>query len=500
MEYVHKPLESGFSNPARVAILVLEFAAFLIAPVGCGAESKSGWPSSGAPAITSPTLPPPPGRPVPPGLDTTAPSTPTGLAAVAAGTSVANLTWTASTDNVGVMSYIVRRDGVEVANPLTTNYSDSSLSAGNTYSYAVAARDAAGNISPDSAGASATTAATPTQSIPTVTFNVVTESSAGHDGNIAWQSVFLLTDGRIASFGTGNHAPEQANSMRIIDPVTTPGTVKYLELFPWTQDISPPDMATGRDRYVSNYDNHASIYIPSDNKVIWLNHGVFDFAKGTWIYGDRAPLTSGWDAYLNDPTGSMYGAFNPSVAWCVQIDVGVWFGNSAGGFGRNPNDLTLVQRSAAGASKPWMLSVTNMASEGVLGLAYARNTAVCIGEYLYVGGPSASGGGNLFYKIHVPTKKRAATLTPYPAVPGEYFPQMVYDSKRGRIVVFGLKVFLFDINANSWSDVTPGNWPGYESAMGVYHPALDAILFRGKPSGSTALGPSFQWNKMVFTD
>src|SRR6266581_3747356 len=92
--------------------------------------------------------------------DTIPPSTPTGLLATAAGATTINLTWTASTDNVGVTAYIVKRNGVQVATPSATNYADAGLSVATTYSYTVAARDAAGNVSPDSESASATTAGT----------------------------------------------------------------------------------------------------------------------------------------------------------------------------------------------------------------------------------------------------------------------------------------------------------------------------------------------------
>src|SRR3989440_12469856 len=83
-------------------------------------------------------------------VDATAPTTPTGLTAAAAGSTGANLSWSASTDNVGVTGYIVRRNGVQVATPATTSYADTGLSAA-TYSYTVAARDAAGSNSPNSA-------------------------------------------------------------------------------------------------------------------------------------------------------------------------------------------------------------------------------------------------------------------------------------------------------------------------------------------------------------
>lgn len=48
----------------------------------------------------------------PPPADTTAPSVPTGLAATAVSSGQINLTWTASTDNVGVQGYRIYRNGV----------------------------------------------------------------------------------------------------------------------------------------------------------------------------------------------------------------------------------------------------------------------------------------------------------------------------------------------------------------------------------------------------
>jgi len=73
--------------------------------------------------------------------DTTPPSTPTGLTGAPRVSTAANLSWSASTDNVGVTGYIVRRNGVQVATPATSSYTDTGLSAATTYSYTVAARD-----------------------------------------------------------------------------------------------------------------------------------------------------------------------------------------------------------------------------------------------------------------------------------------------------------------------------------------------------------------------
>lgn len=62
----------------------------------------------------------------PPAPDTTAPSAPTGLNAVASA-SQASLSWKASTDNIGVTGYRVYRNGTQVAAPASNSYIDGNL-------------------------------------------------------------------------------------------------------------------------------------------------------------------------------------------------------------------------------------------------------------------------------------------------------------------------------------------------------------------------------------
>lgn len=94
-----------------------------------------------------------------PSVDTTAPSVPANVAATAASSSSASVTWNASTDNVAVTGYEIYRDGTLIDTATGTSYSDSGLSANTTYNYTVKAYDAAGNRSAASAAASVTTPA-----------------------------------------------------------------------------------------------------------------------------------------------------------------------------------------------------------------------------------------------------------------------------------------------------------------------------------------------------
>lgn len=89
--------------------------------------------------------------------DTIAPSAPTGLIASAISDRQINLIWTATTDNVGVTSYQVFRNGTLIGTSSTTSFSDTGLTANTAYTYTVKALDAAGNVSAESAPTSATT-------------------------------------------------------------------------------------------------------------------------------------------------------------------------------------------------------------------------------------------------------------------------------------------------------------------------------------------------------
>ncbi|MCG3115418.1 MAG: DNRLRE domain-containing protein [Candidatus Manganitrophus sp. SA1] len=100
--------------------------------------------------------------------DTSSPTAPAGLTAAAVSSSQINLAWNPSTDNVGVSGYRVYRNGLQVGTTTVTSYANSGLAADTIYNYAVAAFDAAGNLSAQSAGASARTLPPPDTAVPVI--------------------------------------------------------------------------------------------------------------------------------------------------------------------------------------------------------------------------------------------------------------------------------------------------------------------------------------------
>ncbi len=81
------------------------------------------------------------------GVDTTAPSAPTNLRSDAASESTVRLRWNASTDDTGVSLYRVYRGGQLLGETAKAVFIDSSISAGDAYTYTVVAVDASGNAS-----------------------------------------------------------------------------------------------------------------------------------------------------------------------------------------------------------------------------------------------------------------------------------------------------------------------------------------------------------------
>jgi fibronectin type 3 domain-containing protein len=114
--------------------------------------------------------------------DTTAPSTPAAFTGSSIST-VVNLSWGASTDDIGVAGYNIIRNGAWIANTSGTTYKDSGLATSTTYTYQVQAFDLAGNTSTPTATISLATVYT----IPPTAPSSLTPVPYATQGiNLAW--------------------------------------------------------------------------------------------------------------------------------------------------------------------------------------------------------------------------------------------------------------------------------------------------------------------------
>ena len=119
--------------------------------------------------------------------DTTPPSTPTGLATSAVAATLATLSWTASTDNVGVTGYRLFQGGTQVGTSATTSFGYTGLTCATTYTLGVAAVDAAGNVS-GTATKSLTTAACPDTTPPSTPAGLAVGSAGQTSLSLSWNA------------------------------------------------------------------------------------------------------------------------------------------------------------------------------------------------------------------------------------------------------------------------------------------------------------------------
>lgn len=129
--------------------------------------------------------------------DTIKPSVPTGLSGSAVSGSQINLSWSASTDNVGVTGYQIIRNGVQIATSSTTTFGDATVNSGNSYTYVVKAYDAAGNVSDPSNEIIVTTPA-PDTTQPVI--SAISSSVTHNSATISW-TTDELSDSQV-EYGT----------------------------------------------------------------------------------------------------------------------------------------------------------------------------------------------------------------------------------------------------------------------------------------------------------
>ena len=117
--------------------------------------------------------------------DDNPPSAPTNVQAVAQSWTTVQLTWTASTDNIGVSGYKIYRNGAQVGTSAATSYLDTGLQANTTYSYTVTAYDSDNNESAHSSPPATVTTPVDTQA-PSVPTNVWAVGQSSSSIKVTW--------------------------------------------------------------------------------------------------------------------------------------------------------------------------------------------------------------------------------------------------------------------------------------------------------------------------
>jgi endonuclease I/chitodextrinase len=132
--------------------------------------------------------------------DTEMPTTPTNLAVTGNSSNTVSLSWTASTDNVGVSSYDIYVNATYKTSVAGVTATVNGLAPSTTYSFYVIAKDAAGNFSAQSNSAVGTTSALSSsctsenfESIPANNSSYTTRTWTGNSG-VDWTATDARTD------------------------------------------------------------------------------------------------------------------------------------------------------------------------------------------------------------------------------------------------------------------------------------------------------------------
>ncbi|NLU20472.1 MAG: hypothetical protein GXW89_07255, partial [Phycisphaerae bacterium] len=197
----------------------------------------------------------------PSGPDTTPPSVPGTPTATAASTSQINLTWSASSDNVGVAGYKIYRNGAYLTSVTGTSYNDTGLAMGTTYTYRISAYDAANNESAQSGARDETT------------WIIIDNTSAGFTASANWTTGTSSTDKYGADYRWRSTA---AVSDQAVWAFTIPTADNYQVYAWWPQGSNRSPAAP----YTVNGGSVISMN-QQQNGGQWNSLGTFSMAAGS---------------------------------------------------------------------------------------------------------------------------------------------------------------------------------------------------------------------------
>ena len=246
-------------------------------------------------------------------IDNEVPSTPTNLAVASTSTASANLTWTASSDNIAVAFYKIYVDGNFYMNASTNSATVSRLSQGTTYTFYVIAADAAGNVSPQSNTATGTTLID--DQSPTAATNLTLGSVGTNNISISWTaatdnigvvSYNIYVNGQLMGSTTDTNA-----NIANLDPSTVYTLYVVAKdaagnLSPVSNSVTATTQAIGLNCGDENFENipkaasNYSTYNWTSNGISWTSE---DSRTDETINGRAITIRDGSLTALSAPNG-----------------------------------------------------------------------------------------------------------------------------------------------------------------------------------------------------
>ena len=261
---------------------------------------------------------PPPPPPPPPPPDTTPPSAPTSLTATEVDVHSIALSWAASSDDVGVAGYRVYHGGSLLTSTTSPRYVDTGLKPNTSYSYYLRAYDAAGNVSANSATATAKTTDTTAPGAPSglsagevdvhhvaLSWGLSTDD-AGVTGYKLYRDDKYLKTVTTTSYTDGGLAPNTTYSYTVTArDAAGNASVPSNTASATTADTTPPSAPSLTGKISKGTDASLSWTASNDNVKVTAyrvyRNGILlaTISSGTRSYTDKA-VPSGSHAYSVD--------------------------------------------------------------------------------------------------------------------------------------------------------------------------------------------------------
>lgn len=230
--------------------------------------------------------------------DTTPPTQPTNVAAIAQSAISITVSWTTSTDAIGVVGYDIYRgiNKIGSTNGSTFSFLETGLSPSTLYSYAVQARDAAGNLSTMSTVANATTPSLPASGfLMGINLNGAAVTIDGH----LWKSYATA----LASGLSFSPAITRAATTVTPSPATTTDTSAMLNSAVYSSSSWTLNQTVTNGNYnvylwvMENYlSNNRSFNVQLEGVTVAV--GIGNLTKGVWVkYGPYSATVA--DGSLN---------------------------------------------------------------------------------------------------------------------------------------------------------------------------------------------------------
>ncbi|WP_193726579.1 glycosyl hydrolase family 18 protein [Paenibacillus guangzhouensis] len=285
-------------------------------------------------------------------VDTQAPSAPSNLITTAKTSTSIALSWSPSTDNVGVTGYNIFKDGVSAGTTTSTTFNATALSPNTAYVFTVQAKDAAGNVSALSNSLSVTTDAA--SSIP------------------AWTAGTAYKTGDRVSYKNSVYICLQAHTALVgWEPSGTP-TLWQLDTS--APDTTPPTAPTALT--VSTVSSNALTlsWQPSTDNIGVKNYTVFQNGTSLGTSTNTSYLVTGLSA-------------NSTYVFSVKAS------DAAGNVSAASNEVTVTTPAPdlTPPTAPTNLTASNVTSNTVVLTWNASTDNVAVSGYDIYAGPALKG-------------------------------------------------------------------------------------------------------------